>query len=430
MIYTTRMDDVINPYQPLSDDDSTPAPFAGRQAAFARLHQYLEEPTSHHALAFLGQHRGGKTALLRRFDTVYDPTFMGVHFPLRQSKHASEAELWTALVRASERTLAERDLTLTRLPMLPDSNDNLRDWLDQNWLPEVWTAIRPHRRLVWLLDDGHLLIDRLPPSVFASLHDLLNRHPQLKIVLTASLEDETSLPTMDPLVDLAQVFRLTHLSQDETAWLLQEPAKPLYTVSDSAAHEVYRATGGQPQLTQRFGYHIYNTWESDPSHTTITLEDVKALLHTMMQESRSDFLDLWQQSTPVERRVLTALSRLIYTDPLNPVDHQALMAWMIDSDNPLDSAAVNAGLRSLDYREIVRQEQGKITLTMGLMQLWLLDTTPMESQPAPDSTSRRRQLALVLLLVLLIVALLAISQLSGPEVAATPALPTATLAGG
>lgn len=427
MIYTTRMDNVINPYQPLSEDDSIPAPFAGRQAAFARLRQYLDEPASRNALVFLGQHRGGKTALLRRFDTVFDPAFMGVYIPLRQHTSIREGSLWTALVHASEHTLAERDLTLTRLPSLPNSPETLRDWLNQTWLPEIQAAIRPHRHLVWLLDDAHLLLNDLPQSAFAFLRDLLAQHPQLKIVLTANLDEETKLPMMEPLVDLAQVFRLTNLDESETSWLVQTPAKALYMVSDSAAHEVYRATGGQPQLTQRFGYHLYKTWENDPAHTVISAEDVKILLHTITQESRNDLLNLWQQSTPAERRVLTAINQLRYADPLNPVDHQTLNAWMIDSDTPLDSAAINASLRSLDYREIIRHEQGKVLLASGLMQRWLLETNPPPSATAPLSTSRRRQVALLVLLVLLIVMLLVISQISDPEATVIPALPTATL---
>ncbi len=433
------MNDLTNPYLPGIDDDPALAPFAGRQAAFSQLHQYLKAPSSSVVLTLIGSARVGKTAFLRRFDFVFDETQVGVYIPLGQVHLSGEDDLIHALVRYTYGVLARWDITLSHLPVLPEQIGGLRDWLAEEWLPELWRVIRPHRRLVLLLDDAHVLLDaldagRLPADIPAYLQGLMTRYPQLKIVTTLAAERETEIGTLAPLVRATDSLRLDWLSADETTWLLREPVRLFYALPDHSAREAYHATGGQPQLTQRCGYHLFRLWERDPAHTTLTPEDVKAVLPQVYAESEGELAALWEKSSDNERLVLAAMNTLFYADPLSSIDREIITSWLIETDYPLDSTAVNAALRSLEYREVVHiHPTGQITLTIGLLHRWLRENARLKAQrgritPYSGGLSLSPRGLLYVALVALLAGLLLIFLLSSATVpeAVTPA-PTATL---
>ena len=84
-----------------------------------------------------------------------------------------------------------------------------------------------------------------------------------------------------------------------------------------------------------------------------TLEDVKALTSTIYLYNEADYRVLWDHLGANERLVLTAMSDLLYNDPLGRMDAQAIQSWLVETDFPLDMTAINATLRSLEYREIL-----------------------------------------------------------------------------
>lgn len=436
------MEAATNPYQPLPDSEAPPLVFAGRQAAFARLHQYLNDPVSDGALAYLGWRLTGKTAFLRQCGAVFDDTLVGVYISLEDEPPQSEAVLISAIVRHTLSALARRDLTLSRLPEQPTYAEDavLRDWLADSWFPAVWGVIRPHRQLVLLLDDAQLLVgavrdQRLPPDTFAYWHGLLARQPQLKLVVAIAAEHEPDMLLMEPLADPARMLRLTHLAADEAARMLREPVDGLYTVPDETVTEVQRLTGGQPRWMQRAAFHIFRRWESDPGQTTITPEAVKTLLPTIYVQSEEELSALWESLSDNERLLLTAISALDYENPLRPTSAEAITAWLAETDYPLDMTAVRAGLRGLDYRQIIQHQQGQVTLAAGLMRKWLLENAQLRPRSGQITSGQglaldRRVLIVAGVALALIALLLVISLGSAPDTNAdrTPA-PTVTLVG-
>ncbi|MBE0688680.1 MAG: hypothetical protein IH587_00985, partial [Anaerolineae bacterium] len=122
-----------NPYA-CSADDPTLAPFAGRQAAFARLRQQFTDPARTGALLVLGRRRIGKTAFLRAFDMAFDETFVGVYVSLRELALQTEAEWWLSLAQAITERLIERSFTLHRLIDLAPPGDDARGWFAEAYL--------------------------------------------------------------------------------------------------------------------------------------------------------------------------------------------------------------------------------------------------------------------------------------------------------
>jgi hypothetical protein len=381
-----------NPY-----GESSLAPFAGRQAAFARLYQHLTAPRVKGAMTFLGRKRLGKTALLTHFETFFDETFVGVYLPLKEMTPDDEDDWLLTLAREATKALVRHSFTLSRLSELEPPSSGLSGWWSEQFLPEMLTIIRPHRRLVFLVDDADVLLDmmsagKLTPGSFATMHGLLEKHPQLSMALTADAERETDLARMSPLVNLTHnVFRLSALTTDEALWLLRQPVTGLYNVPDDCATIIYRLTGGEPGLLQRFGHELYERWQAYTDLNVITLDDVKGLTPRVYAQSAPELREIWQRLTLNERLALTAISGLLYGDPLRSIDTAAIEAWLIETDYPMDATTINAALRGLEYREIVALTPSGLMLSTGLMQTWLLENARLDNRPSAAASAVRIQ---------------------------------------
>jgi len=424
-----------NPYHPHPDDGDGAAPFAGRHKAFEFLYQRLTDPAGTESSLILGRRDSGKTALLHHFSRYFDETFLGVYIPLKDTALKAEADWLRLLADGATRALTERNYTLSRLPEFTGAGVDMRGWLGDTFLPELFSIIRRQRRLVFLLDDADALLNaiaegRLPDDSIAYLHALIGAQPQLGLVLTLDSQFEADISRFSPLIALDAVFRLANLSEDESIWLLTEPAAALYRLTPDAAAAAYRATGGQPRPLQRFGYHLFKRWEAHPDRTTLTPDDVKPVTLTVYAESEADLRAAWDRASRNERLVLTAIISLLYADPLGTITPAGIESWLVETDYPLDGTAINAAIRGLEYQEIAESTAGGIRLTAGLMQTWLLENGRLSGR-APQAEARRpglRWLALAAAALLVIVLVLVAGQGTTPATTDTPApVPTVTL---
>jgi hypothetical protein len=347
------------------------------------------------------------------------------------------------------KALAARDFTLTRLPEPPDDTNQLREWFATLYLHALFGVIR-YRRLVLLLDDADTLIevvrsDNLPVDHFAYLQKLLEQYPQLGMVMTMDAEHENSLDMLFPLANAAETFRLTNLSPADGQQLLTRPAAGLYTVPDDATLSLYKAAGGQPLLLQRVGYHLFEKLASQPlppspspykergSHEQGL--DLKLIINKVHTESEAEFREMWQATTREERLVLTAMVSLLYDDPLASIDTARIEGWLVETDYPLDTTAINAAVRSLEYREIVSSTPSGLAITTGMMQTWLLEHARLSDTLAEAPKTQALAAGwrwLIVVMIIVVIGLLLIGLASGgqPGASDSTTLPTVTLAGG
>jgi hypothetical protein len=373
---------------------------------------------------------------------------------------ANEGDWLLYLVGLIGKALAGRDFTLTRLPEPPDDTNDLRDWLAELYLHALFGVIR-YRRLALLLDDADKLVeavssDHIPVDHFAYLQKLLAQYPQLGIAMTMDTRNESSLDMLFPLVNAVETFRLTNLSPADSQQLLKTPAAGLYAVSDDSAQALYKATGGQPLLVQRAGYHLFERWaqphppaptsargHSPPFEPLYTerggqesIPDVKPIIGKVYAESESEFRETWQTTTRDERLVLTAMVSVLYDDPLSSIDTARIEGWLVETDYPLDTTAINAALRSLEYREIVSSSPTGLIIAAGLMQTWLLDhaglsdTSPEAMKPQPLAPDWRWSMVVVILVVIVLILAIGLASGGQPGARDDDILPTVTLAGG
>lgn len=439
------------PHNPYSTDSAAPyTPFAGRANVFARLRRQLTDPAHSGALLITGRRQIGKTAFLRAFDSAFDDTFVGGYISLRETLPAREHDWWLGLAQSITERLVARSFTLTRLSDMHPPGDDARAWFAETYLPPVLALIRPHRRLVLLLDDAEMLLNakrsgELRPDTIPFLRGLSDRMAQFHITLTLDTAYEGMLAEFYPLVRPTDSVRLTNLAPDENAWLMSEPVREQYMLDDGAQAAAFRLTGGAPAITQALGMLLYQRYQEDNAQTIVTAEDVKRAGQTLFRQIEGDLRRTWDELTSNEQIVLRAVSQLLYQDPLRPVDANIVQSYLVDSDDPMDATTVGAALRSLEYREIVTLLPQGITLTAEVMQRFLLENAynvPLSAPPtrgfggmSPLLKRRNRGLRVALLLVLvamLVVGILLLSALSSlpREAEIIPGAPTITLPGG
>jgi hypothetical protein len=438
----------VNPYHPNYHDPSglASAPFAGRKDSFARLYTRLLDPLNTGAILFLGRQHVGKTALVHNAITIFQETAVGVYVPLRETNLDTEAHWLLALAQAMTTALVDQGFTLSRLSQLDPVGDQPREWLEVTFLPQVLGAVR--RKLLILLDDADCMLmavraGRLPSDTFAYIFSLAQKFQNLYVALTLDSAYESDIDDLAPLVASTDVIRLTNLSADETQWLLQEPVRGLYAVPDDCALAAHRLIGGAPGLAQHMGYEFFRRWENSPELNVLTLDDMKALTPAIYLYNETDYRALWERLSANERIVLTATSDLVYNDPLGRLDATAIQGWLTETDFPLDLTAINATLRSLEYRDILVPTPGGITLSASLMQSWLLDNArlgrrmpPSASAAAPVEPTRgfavtpRLLRTLFMILVILVIAnIIAYAWVNSGSPGIAPNIePTVTLA--
>ncbi len=394
------MINTVNPYHAKYGDDQSAgsAPFAGRQDAFARLYARLFDPTSTSAMLFMGRRHSGKTALLRNANSVFKETALGIYVPLRQIVLDKESVWLLALAQTITAELVEQGYIVSRLSQLDAPGDDMRYWLEVIFLPQILGAVR--RKLLILLDDADRLMmavrsGQLPADTFDYLLSLTQKNPRFYITAAMDTEFEDDLDDLAPLVMPNDVIRLTRLAPDETKWLLQAPVQGLYSIPDDCTLAVQRTVGGAPGLVQHFGYQFFQRWEATPELNVFTLEDVKAVTPSIYLYNEADYHDLWERLTSNEQLVMTAISGLLYDDPIGRIDAAALQGWLVDTDYPLDITAINATLRSLEYHEILQPTPNGISLSADLMQTWLLENARLGARPirafAPVERKLERQ---------------------------------------
>lgn len=420
---------VVSPYQP----------YAGRETLFARLQQHILDPTHRNAVVITGQRHMGKTATVIEFTRIFsDPILPVLVMPDNIAVPFNTENLVHLLVERINSILAEQDFSLERVPALEDrlqsetTDEDTEEteaeveveveetppiseiaWFMDVYIPEVIAIIRPHRRLVWLFDDA-LYLNTGNDDTIGYLHDLLIQEHQLAIILTMDTQDDTALTGLQPLVDPVRVERLQPLSAEDARTLMD-----LYVpeVDDGLLSKIVTASGGYPQLTKWFAHAFAET----PNASFETLRQ------TVYQQSDEPFRDLWQLLTRDERLVLTAITSLIYADPIKPVNAKRIESWLVETDYLLDIIAINAALRGLDYRHVVSyQEDGGIKLTVGLMQKWLLEQARLDAPATRVSDRIPWQVAIVIVGVI-IVLLLALLLLPPQFVVPESVVPTATL---
>jgi len=327
---------------------------------------------------------------------------------------------------------ALRGLSVHRLPHWPDDKPVLeqRAWLRERGLPELYQLIRPHRRLVLLIDNAEPLADAvirgdLPADFSEAVGKMFS--PQLGMVISAHLDAEARMQRLAPLVDPDFTVRLPALTLEGVSELLSYGRDGAEAGFESALH---RATGGAPELTIRAAALIHDISRGEYYRA----DHIRVVMSDLLLWSRPGFTLLWENLTADEQAVLTALAYLRFNQPDKSIQAEQIEAWLADTEYPLDLTAIFSLLRRLEFVEIIDHAHRDIRIRAGVFEQWIRETVRpnhlrMASEPSSAAVIDPKivRYALIGLGVLLLILLAAI-VLSTPD-SASEAIPTVVLGG-
>lgn len=403
-----------------SEPNHSLTPFAGRHVLYSRLQQHVLDPLDGHAILFTGHQGMGKTAMLSHAQEIFSDPILAVYTPLSDPIYKDKTQLLQALVNGINQLLEANQFSLSRIPQLePEPELDFSAWLSETYLPEIFTIIRSHRHIVWLLDDAENLL-QYDDDFLAYLHNILKAQPQFMIAGTLSTEHEDKLHALQPLIDPVKAERIHRLNYDDSLDLIRQYASG---ANEDIAADIFTATSGHPQLLTYYGEALQKHWadHTDSSAFSLAKPEVYA-------QSQVGFRQIWLTLSRDERLVLTAIASLIYDDPLQIVSPKRIEQWLIETDYQLDIVAINAALRSLDYQDIVSQQQSEgVRITMGLLQHWLLEKARLDD--TVDIKRGQLPVWVIALVILFIIAIIILVITIQPQYLDNSSIiPTATLA--
>lgn len=389
-------------------------PFVGRAPLLAELYQFLSAPASY-AVCLQSFEGLGKSLLLTRLTTLDDHVSCAL-IPLSPTIISSETVFLETLITASHAIMDRDGVNMLVIPTL-ENQDNLREWLTTTYLPAVGRMMRSQRRLVWLLDDVQVLAEgitngTLPSDLPAFLHSVLPQFPFVSIICTLDEDTAVDMALLAPLVTVDHTERLSRLTRDESDALL---IASLEYVPAPLAEQAYVQTGGLPRLL----IHLTEALQS--------YEPLDEAVELTYQRNQITFRHVWDLLSRDERVVLTAIINLSYDDPLKAITPNLVERWLVDSDNPMDATTINAQLRGLEYRHILRLRPQQLDFVADLFKRWLYEHARLDAVDVPASPRWAIVLALLALVLVVVLVVFAVNALPPAAVVTELPLPTVTL---
>jgi len=381
-------DSMLNEQQPY---------LAPRTTLFYWLKQAVIAPSGGQAITIIAQRGMGKSTFLQQFAADTDRLLIGVYIALEPESLSDDDRWLGVLVKAITHALDTNGFGLSRLPETP--TDNLMDWFESDFLTEVFRIIRPHRHLIWLLDNAeHLTANGLDAAGIGYLQDLLANQTQLKIVVAVNTAYEDQLQGLGELVNPATTQRLRRFTFEESSQFIQQITP--FPLDETTLTTLHDASGGFPQLLQTFA-EKFATVDTRP-----TKEQLKALVLQIYQQFQDDFRARWQDLEQDERLVLTAVSSILYARPQQEIKPADIEKWLVETDYQLTLSAIHAALRSLDFRELISHDADGVQFTSSLMQRWLVQNARLDKTAIEGKAVAERVQPVLILFALIVLALL------------------------
>lgn len=283
--------------------------FRGREETIAQVERLLADRCATASLALIGPRRCGKSSLLNMLRTMLPDTLV-VLFDLQDNPASSPEGFYRALAdQARRQAQADRQLDLPAWPERPPI-EGLRVWLDSleqfAAIPRILICIDEFERLESLFPGQRQELLQFMGLLRATIQ---HRRRVRLLVAGAAPFDELDSLWHDHFVNLREI-RLGYLPEAETIGLLTLPFPefPAGAIPTPVAEEVFRRTGGQPFLTQAYGWHLIDRLNQAKRREACPA-DVAAIEPTVLDEATYFFNNIWNDTPSAYRQVLAAVVR-------------------------------------------------------------------------------------------------------------------------
>ena len=328
-------------------------------------------------LVLIGQRRTGKTSLLKQLPARLGDDTLPVYLDGQTlGLDPGMSNFFLNLATEIAFALEDRGFDIEN-PELASFQASPANTFEHSFLPQVRQLIGM-RHLLIMFDEFEELetaVKRgnLEPSVFGFLRHLIQHEPDLSVIFCGTHRlEQLAADYWSVLFNISLYQHIAFLQKEEALRLIQEPVSSYgMRYDDLALDKIWRVTAGHPYFLQLLCHSLVNH-HNKSTRNYVTIADVNAALDDILASGEAHFVYLWTESSPEERLVLTALSRMI------PLTGQASAAQTIDFFNErgisLDRQIVQVALHHLTLRDILQSRQE--------------GDVPPGSQPLPGETYR------------------------------------------
>ena len=383
-----------------------PVPFVGREDILSKIHQHFIDAQSPLAFTILGGHGMGKTALLQHYASLVDDSTIAIYIPLKLEPVQTESAVWLRLMETIHQVMATRTYMEGRLPS--PSEEILEDellfwaWFQDRFIVALLRIIRPHRRLVLVMDDLQLLTsilsDQHLQSFIDHLSQLLQMSKQILMVATLPLYAEELLITFRTIVqDSTFVVRLPYLTLEEVHQCIDRIGTG---ADESIIVTLYTLTGGHPGLLSDYLRYALSENPLTP------FKDIQGSMKALQPQHDRFFQTLWTTLNNHEQTLLHAIADLHHQNDEVVIHFSMLEKWLLESDISLEPAIIRATTRSLEYQQLITQDEHGFRIIVRLFQAWIIRQRPTSQKAPSRPTQLRNRVVLAIGLVGLFILLM------------------------
>jgi hypothetical protein len=308
-------------------------------------------------LVLIGQRRTGKTSLLKQLPGRLKDDTLPVYLDGQTlGLDPGMPNFFLSLATEIAFALEDRGFEI-EMPELEDFQNSPAAVFENHFLERV-RALIGDRHLLIMFDEFEELetaVQRghLDPSIFGFLRHLIQHHQNLSFIFcgTHRLEQLAS-DYWNVLFNISLYQHIAFLQRPEALHLIQEPVYRMGMLYDDLAlDKIWRVTAGHPYFLQLLCHSLVNQ-HNKTQRNYVTIADVNTALDEILASGEAHFVYLWAESTPEERLVLTALSRMI------PLTGQATAYQLADFFDErgitLERLSIQDALYRLTLRDILQ----------------------------------------------------------------------------
>ena len=308
-------------------------------------------------LVLIGQRRTGKTSLLKQLPARLGDNILPVYLDGQTlGLDPGMPNFFLSLATEIAFALEDRGFEIDP-PELENFKASPAAVFEHTFLENVRKLIGD-RHLLIMFDEFEELesaVQRghLEPTIFGFLRHLIQHQPNLSVIFcgTHRLEQLAS-DYWNVLFNISLYSHIAFLQKPEALHLIQEP---VYTFGmlydDLALDKIWRISAGHPYFLQLLCHSLVNQ-HNKTQRNYVTIADVNTALDEILASGEAHFVYLWAESSPEERLILTALSRMI---PLTGQASAYQLADFFDERGiTIDRQAIQEALYRLALRDILQ----------------------------------------------------------------------------
>jgi hypothetical protein len=290
--------------------------YQGRQDAFDFLDQHILINDTQHTIVCHGLRRTGKTSLLYRIleQGFTDPRLIPIYLDMQGIN--TEKDLFADIADKMNDAL------------LLDDGPQINDFGD---FKRYIKKIQSDKIMVVLLDEFEELQSRvkdglMKPNVFSNIRHLMQHESKLAFVFCGTHQlEEMAADYWSIFFNTALYLKINFLSMEHTIKLITEPVGSQLKYDDLAIQQICKLTNGQPFLTQLICWTIVNDLNNHKKRNFATINDVDHAVDYIIEQGMDHFSQhIWDEITPLEHMILSAISQELINKNLNSIDPQTI----------------------------------------------------------------------------------------------------------